>query len=295
MSKQIVARLGLTRKLCWYLLGVVVLAGLGWSGLRAVHAESWDIKAPYPAPDIELIGDVINSKLYVVGGAPTKLNVYDPATNTWDTTRAAPPIGIRYAAAAAINGKLYVIGGVDCFGPGCATNRVEVYDPATNTWDTTRAAMPTARYYLTAAAIAGKLYVVGGSNGDVLLNTLEVYDPATNQWTAKAGMPAARFGLAATGLNGKLHVVGGSNDAGALNKLEIYDPATNTWDTTKPGMPTARLFLATVVMDGKLHVLGGRTSPFSQNKLEVYDPGTNQWTTKLDMLTARDSLVAGVI
>jgi N-acetylneuraminic acid mutarotase len=273
------------------LLSVLLLASFASYGLRAVYAESWDIKAPFPAPRSGLFGDVINGKLYVVGGGSNRLDVYDPATDTWDTSRAAGPVGFGGVAAAALNGKLYVVGG----GPSPTLKRLDVYDPATNTWDTTRAAMPTARSYLAAAAIAGKLYVVGGYDGNNVVKTLEVYDPATNQWAAKTAMPTARDFIAAAGLNGKLYVVGGTNTTITLNTMEVYDPATNTWDTTKPGMPTARLNLVAMVMDGKLHALGGNLNLTSQNKLEVYDPATNQWTTKLPMLTARDSFAAGVI
>ena len=296
MSKQIVARLGLTRKLCWLLLGVVALTGLGWYGLRTVYAESWDIKAPYPStPNTELFGDVINGKIYVLGGEAPRLDVYDPATNTWDTTRAAPPVGARYASAVALNGKLYRIGGTTLGGPNSSLRRLDVYDPATNTWDTTRTAMPTARYQMAAAAIAGKIYVVGGTDGSSTLNTLEVYDPATNQWTARAGVPTARYSHIAVGINGKLYVTGGANNLGNINTLEIYDPATNTWDTTKASMPIARNAMAAAVLDGKLYTLGGRITLLGEKKMEVYDPGANQWTTKLDLPTAHQNFMAGSV
>jgi TolB-like protein len=84
------------------------------------------------------------------------------------------PTARGYLAAGAIDGWLYVVGG---YGSGGYKNTLEVYNPATNTWET-KSAMPTAREGLAAGVIDGRLYVVGGWNGRSL-NMLEVMAPAT--------------------------------------------------------------------------------------------------------------------
>src|ERR1043166_3795658 len=66
---------------------------------------------------------------------------------------------------------------------------------------TTKASMPTARQYLAAASAGGTIYVLGGSNFNVL-DTLEAYDPATNTWTTKASMPTGRLGLTSAVVGG---------------------------------------------------------------------------------------------
>jgi N-acetylneuraminic acid mutarotase len=147
--------------------------------------------------------------------------------------------------------------------------------------------MPTARTELAAAAIGGKLYAVGGRNGNfTALNTLEVYDPATNAWTAKAGMPTARYALAAAAINGKLYVVGGINSSSTVVKtLEVYDPATNAWTTKAELAGPPRFWLAAAAIGGKLYAVGGRNdvgvigTPL-QSALMEYDPATNAWTEK---------------
>lgn len=52
---------------------------------------------------------------------------------------------------------------------------------------------------LAAAAINGKVYVVGGSFGggfnSEVTDVIEEYDPATNQWKKKASMPTSRGGI----------------------------------------------------------------------------------------------------
>jgi N-acetylneuraminic acid mutarotase len=83
--------------------------------------------------------------------------------------------------------------------------------------------MPTARLYLTAGVIKGKLYAVGGSSANGDSNVNEAYNPATNTWTTKAHMPTARYGLAAGVIAKILYAVGGqSNNGGYLNTVEAY-------------------------------------------------------------------------
>jgi kelch-like protein 17 (actinfilin)/kelch-like protein 20 len=65
---------------------------------------------------------------------------------------------------------------------------VERYDPATNAWEAV-APMSTARRDLATAVFDGKLYVMGGHDGQRrLLSSVERYDPARNEWVSMASM-----------------------------------------------------------------------------------------------------------
>ncbi|MCG2726473.1 MAG: fibronectin type III domain-containing protein, partial [Elusimicrobia bacterium] len=152
-----------------------------------------------------------------------------------------------------------------------------------NTW-TTKAVMPTARYYLAAAAVGGKIYAIGGYGPK---NANEEYDPVANDWTIKADMPTARNNLAAAAAGGKLYAIGGS---GGIN--EEYDPAANTW-TTKAVMPVARSQLSAVTVGGKIYAIGGDTATDKEN--EEYDPAADTWTTKAVMPTGRIRFAAVAI
>jgi N-acetylneuraminic acid mutarotase len=48
--------------------------------------------------------------------------------------------------------------------------------------------MSTARSAQAAAAVDGKLYVMGGYDGQNRLSSVERYDPAKNEWVAMASM-----------------------------------------------------------------------------------------------------------
>ena len=77
--------------------------------------------------------------------------------------KASMPTARTSLSVAAVNGKIYAIGGND--GSYLAVN--EEYDPAANTWSA-RADMPTARHGLAAAAVNGKIYAIGGYGGSYL-------------------------------------------------------------------------------------------------------------------------------
>jgi hypothetical protein len=155
---------------------------------------------------------------------------YDPATNTW-TERAQAPHHHHGGVARAINGKLYVAGGMTRYWEDAAPRpltwaELDVYDPATNTW-TTKAPMPAPRSYGAAGVIDGKLYVAGGWTVDEDSSGLEAYNPATNTWEARADMPTARSGIGAAVVNGILYVLGGTlqvDDSDVIRTNEAYAP-----------------------------------------------------------------------
>ena len=58
---------------------------------------------------------------------------------------------------------------------------VEVFDPASNTWDATKAAMTTGRWSHALAVLDGELHAVGGvGEGETFV---EKFDPQANSWS----------------------------------------------------------------------------------------------------------------
>ena len=128
--------------------------------------------------------------------------------------------------------KIYVLDGIiyDDEDEREATGRVDVYDPAADSWQQ-MAAMPTVRHSHTSAVMDGKIYVSGGLNtsGD-LLDAFEAYDPVTNTWATLASLSEVRADHASAAFNGKLYVFGGWASGGDRRDLvEVYGPASNSW------------------------------------------------------------------
>ena len=213
--------------------------------------------------------------------------------DTWIEGLASMPTKRAYLASAVVDGKIYCIGGYN--GSSSYSNKVEVYDPKTDTWET-KANMPTGRRNLTSAVVNGKIYVIGGLDGSSYLNKVEVYDPKTDTWETKANMPTSRDRLTSAVVDGKIYCIGGNNSSSSyLNKVEVYDPVTDSWET-KSSMPTKRSGFTSTVVDGKIYCIAGyNTSSTYLNIVEVYNPTTDSWETKSSMFNDRGYLTSAIV
>jgi large repetitive protein len=256
---------------------VYVVAGKTSSGPRRMMyiynpvANSWtqgpDLPTQYPAVENPAVV-AYNSKLYMFGGstsafsgAVTSAAVYNPANSSW-TMLAPMPTKRAGATAQAINGKIYVAGGM---GPdGTSLSSVVVYDPALNTWSTA-AAMSTRRDNAGSAVLDGKLYVFGGRTRDAsgaeingTLASVESLDPATGTWSARASMPTGRRSVVVGTLNGRAQVMGGErkSDGSTFAENQEYDPVSNSWRTLAP-MPTPRHGAVAGTINGVVYVITG--------------------------------------
>ena len=141
------------------------------------------------------------------------------------------PEARSHHTAAVVDGKIYVLGGEidDDEGEPVATDRVDVYDPAADSWQQ-MAAMPAAKYGHSAAVLDGKIYASGGftTSGEIS-DALEAYDPVANTWTTLASLSLARMHHASAVVHGKLYVFGGCSSDGRMDQVAVYNPASNSW------------------------------------------------------------------
>ena len=171
----------------------------------------------------------------------------------------------------------------------------EVYDPKADGWQPLPS-MPTARSCLAAAAVAGKVYAIGGydvqADADRRFVAVEAYDPLSGTWTRVASLSVARSCHTATVVDGKIYVLGGErvdpDDEDLLvttDRTDAYDPAADNWQQMA-AMPTSRSSHAAAVLDGKIYVTGGYTSSGQAlNAVEAYDPVADTWTTLASLST----------
>ncbi len=196
-----------------------------------------------------------------------------------------------------VGGRIYAVGGFD--GINYITT-VEVYDPATGSWDSVHiTGIFTPRRGMSSVVVGGKIYTFGGangsggSNGSGALNICEVFDPVTNIWSSLPEMPTPRWRSCAVLLNGKVYVMGGYN-SGVVNTVEIYDTLTNAWSEGDTESFCARSDFAAEVIDGKIYVIGGQGDTVSP---QIFDPASNAWTTPVTTgsYSVRQGLSAALI
>jgi N-acetylneuraminic acid mutarotase len=239
--------------------------------------------------------------MYVVGGFNEmtrlrRMDAYNVATNTW-TQRADLPEKLAYSTAAAIGGKLYVVGGHN----GTSTKTLYVYTPATNSW-TRRADPPVPMFSGLAVVISDRLYVLTSMEEQTQL--LYRYNPVTNKWVRLADPPRSHWHGAGSVINGKLYVAWGASIT-----VDVYDPVTNLWklkhimerDDWIPYFPYGRNELRraqAVTFNNQLYLIGGMYRNALGNWdiskfVFAYNPVSDQWSKKADLLTPRVWHVVG--
>jgi len=270
------------------------------AAVRAVE-DFWTTLEPMPTARAGIGVAVVDGKIYAIGGTYDSLGEteeYDPATNTW-TKKTSMPTPRMWVGIAVVENKIYAIGGDSGnWEVGIApTNVNEVYDPATDTWETLTP-MPTPRMNLEANVVNGKIYVIGGGQRapNNNFNVNEVYDPETDTWNTKTPIPMGVECYASAVVDNKIYVMGG---AVGVTLNQIYDTETDTWSNGSPlpkGVDTA----AAVATSGdyapkRIYVIGGKQNLDAVNFNQIYDPETDTWSTGTPMPTARYALGVAII
>jgi N-acetylneuraminic acid mutarotase len=142
--------------------------------------DSWRSLAQMPEPRHHFGMTALDGRIYVSGGyrdlpfgadtARAEVWAYDLEADRWSEMADLPAPRAAHAMVA-VDGKLYVVGGV---GPEPET--VFAYDFTLERWSSLAAPLPTLREHLTAVALDGRIYVIGGRwSGQGNLAALEIF------------------------------------------------------------------------------------------------------------------------
>jgi N-acetylneuraminic acid mutarotase len=215
---------------------------------------SWRIGSPLRTPRASLAAVSDNSGIYVLGGGTLDVDRFDGTS--WQKETELPEI-LNAAAAALVNGEIFVIGGF--LGSGnIPTDRVRIYNIASKQWREGER-MPTARGGIQTAVLNNQIYVIGGGNQFQTLAANEVYDPQSNAWNTLAPLPRQRGNPALAAFNGRVYAIGGASGGATFSDVDIFDPATNSW-SSGPAISPSRVAARAVVYRGSLFVFGGEAS-----------------------------------
>jgi N-acetylneuraminic acid mutarotase len=269
----------------------------------------WRFEPEAPRAQVEGAAAAIGPVIYIAGGnRPGNLHRFlrfDTRSGRW--SEPAPlPVGLNHVAAAAGDGRLYIVGGF-LEGEG-ETNRVLEFDPAAKRWSELPP-MRRARGAAAAAVIGDKLYVVDGGPQPYGVDDpqppyalLEAFDFGTRTWSAAAAPPVAVHHVGAAALDGRLYMAGGRIDREAsTDTFASYDPATDRW-TRLPDLPQGKIASTGVAAaDGKVVVFGGddeigweegggSVSPTAW----AFDPDTRRWARLPDLRIERHAFGTAV-
>ncbi len=202
--------------------------------------DTWTSKTPMPTARLNLRANVVNGKIYLIGGIPipdigrTLNEVYDPASDTWNT-KAPIPTGVDLYASAVVGNKIFVM----------KSGLTQIYDADSDSWSTgvappLNSLIPSAAT-VTVSDSSVHIYLLGANaEGSYwMLNyqgfTTQSYDPTTGNWTVGTSMPTGRIDAGLAAVNDKLYVIGGytygtpSGSSFTLNRPIIYSVATEQY------------------------------------------------------------------
>lgn len=197
------------------------------------HTDKWSECAPMPTARSHLGIGVIDGKLFALAGhrrglfgsrffSTTRINeAYDPVSDSWSRIRDMPTAR-QWFAVAVSGSRLYALGGHQrLLGilSDQPTDLVAVYTSATNTWRKAPA-MTRRRAEFAAAAVAGKIYAVGGRSLPGATPSTETYDPETEIWTDDAQLNESRYAHSMAIAEDRLLALGGVSIGGQTNSIE---------------------------------------------------------------------------
>ena len=290
--------------------------GLSTVEVYDTQTNTWQRGADMPTPRTNAKAAVVNGTIYVFGGYNSKDNLlenwkmadrveaYDPRTDTW-TKKKEMPISRFYFGLGVVAGKVYLIGGTTGLGEGQEQrmDRVDIYDPATDTW-AKGPKMPTRRDPGGVAVVSTRIYVIGGEGWPLpqgwwagpFLASIEEYNPINRQWRKKKDMLEIKNWFASTVVGDDIYLIGGYTGEGGLQQLEtvnVYHPRTETWREIS-ALPNPLDTFGAATVNGKIYVFGSLDADgrFSTDVL-AYDTGFRAVKATGKMPTRWGELKAG--
>ncbi len=191
--------------------------------------DSWSTKAPMLTPELNVRANVIDGKIYVIGGNNngTLNQVYDPSTDSW-TIKASIPTAVSSYASAVAEGKIYIF----------TTNLTQIYNPVNNGWSYgTPAPLPIilANAGFTSGVYAPERIYVFGVNAQLPYWQLTTkgfitqgYNPQSDSWQICSPMQIGRYDVGVASVNDLLFLVGGftTQSRSGLDLNPIYTYST---------------------------------------------------------------------
>ncbi|KNY30128.1 Kelch repeat-containing protein [Pseudobacteroides cellulosolvens] len=231
----------------------------------------------------------MNNLIYIIGGINktgtttnyiNNIETYDTGSSTSypDYTYTNPEWLKRYEhSAAVVNGKIYIIGGIDS--NGTYLNDILEFDPnapaGTEKLQKKSYTLTYARSSFGVAVLNDKIYVFGGkgSNGNPI-NKVEVITPSASKVEAATSMGFDRRSFGTAVVNGKIYIMGGygNNSTGVASSeqdsiIECTPGNANNTTNTNPlvinyvaktqKLITAKLRFGTETLYNRIYISGG--------------------------------------
>ncbi|HST17381.1 MAG TPA: beta-propeller fold lactonase family protein [Gaiellaceae bacterium] len=233
-----------------------------------------------PAPSSDQAGAAVGQAEYIVGGY-TGTRWLDTIVR-WQPGHPSVVVGhlptpLRYAAVAAVDGKVVIAGGSKP--DGTASARVLSFDPVTRHVSSV-GLLPAPTTHAAAAGLGRFVYVIGGRGALVGTPTaaVEAVDPAHHKVVPAGTLDAPLSDLAAVGLPGRILLAGGRGAHGTVSTISSLVPTRTRTMAAPKSLRPDNVYAAdtpTNLTGPARHALPRVYVPNSQsNTVSVIDPAT---------------------
>jgi DNA-binding CsgD family transcriptional regulator len=228
-----------------------------------------------------------------VGGSPGGLidepvsEVAAPVPTAEDRWEELAPLPVRRTrfAAAALNRRLYVFGGVT---PEGTTDLADVYLIDEARWESI-APRPLALANVEAVPLQGGLFVPGGCDAQgAPTSAVHFYDPDRDAWEERAALPEPLCAYALAADTERAYLFGGWDGGRFRAVAYAYDPLADTWEELAPPAE-ARGFGGAAVLAERAFYVGGYDG-VELAACELYLPEEDRWETCAPLLQPRGGL-----
>jgi hypothetical protein len=246
--------------------------------------RGWELAASMSQRRSYIAATELGGAIYAAGGMVGETGRplstfarYDPALDRWSTL-APLPVPTRAAAAAAVGGELYVMGGTTRSGNTAA---VWSFSPDSGTW-TARSPLPEPRFNHEAVAVGGRVYVLGGYLDGRERDDVFAYEPASDRWSRLGRLPRPTHAFGLVAYEGELWLIGGRRGDRVLRDVWILDPRAGTW-RRGPALAEPMELLGAAVAGDEIHALWEET-------YQVLDTSAGTWRLGPHPLVSRHAL-----
>jgi hypothetical protein len=193
-------------------------------------------------------------------------------------------------------GQVVAVGGLDA--TGAALDRVDLYDPETDTWSS-GPELPVPLHHTAVETLGDRLYVVGGYAiaGGAWVAQSEVYSlgPDESAWQQEPSLQTSRGALAVASTGGRLVAIGGVDPTRqVLASTEFLDAGSESWQAG-PDMATPREHLDAAAVGEDVYAISGRAGGFETNRTSVEVLRNGTWEEAPPVQHARGGIGAATV
>ncbi|RGP72205.1 kelch domain-containing 8a [Fusarium sporotrichioides] len=251
---------------------------------------------------VAIIGGIVPNREADGFETTALMQFYNTRSNSWRRYVTEAPVKVNHPNVAAVNGKIYLLGGLSDIDDGAwrAFPESWVYNPDLDEWSELAPIPDKQQRGSAAVGVYGNIiYLAGGmrtleptgpGGEQDTVDFVSAFDTKTSKWLdlpeAARTLPEGRDHATSSIIGNKFYVLGGRLSGQRNVKDTVFildlDNLEQGWTTSEAKMPTPRGGVVSGTVGKKIYVLGGEGNTEAGSdgifdQIEVFDTETETW------------------